>query len=84
MRTFIFIAITLLSVEAFAAKETCTISTGYGTAIGKGETKKEALANAREICGEKIIDQYFAQRRQIAADATDDLALACVNLECTK
>lgn len=84
MRTFIMIALTLIATQAHAAKESCTIATGYGTAIGKGETKREALANAREICGEKIIDQYFAQRRAIAADVTDDLALACVNLECQK
>jgi hypothetical protein len=82
MRTFIALAIFFAAVQAHAAKQSCTISTGYGTAIGKGETKKDALANAREICGEKIIDQYFAQRRSIAADVTDDLALACVNKEC--
>lgn len=61
---------------------TCRIVTGYGTAIGRGTTALQAKENAREICGSKIIDQYYAQRGQINADVEDDLALACVNLEC--
>jgi hypothetical protein len=61
---------------------TCRIVTGYGTAIGRGSTALQAKENAREICGSKIIDQYYAQRGQIGADVEDDLALACVNLEC--
>ncbi len=65
-----------------AALETCKIVTGYGTAIGKGSTKKEALKQARLTCGTNMIDQYSAQRGRIPADVEDDLVLACVNLEC--
>ncbi|MGZ3722169.1 MAG: hypothetical protein ACXVA9_04510 [Bdellovibrionales bacterium] len=94
MRTFTMILsailITLISVKVSAKEtaqtkssmETCKIVTGYGTAIGKGKTHSQAREEARLICGTKLIDQYFAQRREIAEDAKDDLALACVNLEC--
>lgn len=61
---------------------TCRIQTGYGTAIGQGPTLSKAREVARETCGSKIIDQYYAQRGQIPADVEDDLVLACVNLEC--
>jgi hypothetical protein len=63
--------------------ETCKIVTGYGTAIGKGKTRNEARENARLQCGTSLIDQYFSQRREISDSAKDDLALACVNLECS-
>ena len=88
------ILMTLISVkvsakEAAVAKraekssvETCRIVTGYGTAIGRGNTRSQALEEARMVCGTRMIDQYFAQRREIADDVKDDLALACVNLEC--
>lgn len=81
--------LTLIATEV-SAKEgrepangySCKIVTGYGTAIGHGPSQLAAKAAAREICGSKLIDQYFAQRGHIDADVTDDLALACVNLEC--
>ncbi len=60
----------------------CRIITGYGTAIGKGPSKLKAKENAREICGDKMIDQYLAQRGHIPEDAIGDLTTACVNLEC--
>jgi hypothetical protein len=94
MRTFTMILsailITLISVKVSAKEaapvkggmETCKIVTGYGTAIGRGKTVSKAREEARLICGTKLIDQYFAQRRDIAEDTKDDLALACVNLEC--
>jgi hypothetical protein len=94
MRTFTMIIsailITLISVKVSAKEvatakggmETCKIVTGYGTAIGRGKTHAQAQEEARLICGSKLIDQYFAQRREIADDTKDDLALACVNLEC--
>jgi len=73
------------SSPAFAAKEfTCKIVTGYGTAIGVGSTALKAKETAREICGDKIIDQYIGQRGQIPNEVVDDLVLACVNLECEK
>jgi hypothetical protein len=83
MKSVIF-ALALLSMNAHAMKETCKISNGYVTALGQGATKLEAKENARLLCGEKLIDQQFAQRRGIAADMTDELALACINLECEK
>ncbi|MBX3022279.1 MAG: hypothetical protein KF799_11455 [Bdellovibrionales bacterium] len=61
---------------------TCKIVTGYGTAIGRGSSALSAKENARLTCGEKMIDQYIAQRGNIPQDVADDLALACVNLEC--
>ena len=93
MRTFTMILsailITLISVKVSAKEagvknsmETCKIVTGYGTAIGKGKTHSQAREEARLLCGTKLIDQYFAQRREISDDVKDDLALACVNLEC--
>jgi hypothetical protein len=96
MRTFTMIIsailITLITVKVSAKEvaaaggkggmETCKIVTGYGTAIGRGKTHAQAQEEARLICGTKLIDQYFAQRREIADDAKDDLALACVNLDC--
>lgn len=62
--------------------ETCKIVTGYGTAIGRGHTKLEAKEQARLTCGTAMIDQYLATRQNIPDDVKDDLALACVNLEC--
>lgn len=67
---------------AKSALHTCRIVTGYGTAIGKGSTKLAAKEAAREMCGTKLIDDYFARRGRIEDDVVDDLALACVNLEC--
>lgn len=61
---------------------TCIIRTGYGTAIGHGNSKLAAKENARIICGEKLMDRHFAQRRDVSSDVTDDVVLACVNLEC--
>lgn len=92
MRALILIAMTLASATVSAAAPTrdvaargsfsCRIVTGYGTAIGKGSSKLQAKENAREICGSKMIDDYFARRGNIDPDVVDDLALACVNLEC--
>jgi len=81
------ILITLISTKVSAAEgkahiETCKIVTGYGTAVGHGKTKLEAQEDARLICGTSLIDQYFAHRREIAEEQKDDLALACVNLDC--
>ena len=84
------VLVTLISSEVSAAtqkpavhgKEVCKIVTGYGTAIGTGSTHHEALENARLSCGSAMIDQYFAQRREIPDDVKEDLALACVNLDC--
>lgn len=78
------VLLTLISTQVLAAENraTCRIVTGYGTAIGHGKNIKDAKEEARLICGTKLIDQYFAQRREIAEDTKDDLALACVNLEC--
>lgn len=64
------------------ASETCRIVTGYGTAIAKGKNKNEAKEKARLKCGTSLIDDYFARRSDISEDRKDDLALACVNLEC--
>ena len=65
-----------------SAFKTCKIVTGYGTAIGKGRSLNEARENARLKCGTSMVDQYFAQRQAISEDVKDDLALACVNLDC--
>lgn len=97
MRTLTFVLgaliVTLMSVQVSAstpppsrepsrAMQTCKIVTGYGTAIGKGPTLSAAREEARLTCGTHMIDQYFAQRRDIPESAKDDLALACVNLDC--
>lgn len=60
---------------------TCRLVTGYGTAIGRGSTQLKAKENAMEICGSKLIDDYYARRGKIDPDA--DLELACINLDCT-
>ncbi len=80
---------TLIATEVSAAPErvpsssyTCKIVTGYGTAIGKGSSKIAAQEAARELCGTKMIDDYLARRGNIGNEAVDDLALACVNLDC--
>jgi hypothetical protein len=93
MRTFTMILsailLTLATVKVSASPapnkgemQTCKIVTGYGTAIGKGKDHNKALENARLECGTRLIDQYFAQRRDIPEETKDDLALACVNLDC--
>ena len=76
--------VTLITTEVSASPQsyTCKIQTGYGTAIGHGASKLAAKEAARETCGSKIIDQYFAQRGRIPAEVQDDLVLSCVNLEC--
>lgn len=92
MRTLMILAsalvLTLITTRVSAATSgrliSCKIVTGYGTAIGYGKTKLEAKENARLKCGTTLIDQYFAQRRDIPKSAEDDLALACVNKECTR
>lgn len=82
------ILVTLMATKVSAQEPTgkhqvsCKIVTGYGTAIAYGKTKLEAKENARLKCGTSMIDQYFASRREIPEDVKDDLALACVNLEC--
>ncbi len=68
--------------EPSSALQTCKIVTGYGTAIGRGKTLSSAREAARLTCGTAMIDQYFAQRQNISDDVKDDLALACVNLDC--
>lgn len=68
--------------SAQSGMHTCRIVTGYGTAIGKGSTHLAAKEKAREVCGTAMIDDYLARRGNISADVVDDLALACVNLEC--
>ena len=60
---------------------TCRLVTGYGTAIGRGSSKLKAKEAAMEICGSKLIDDYYARRGKIDPDA--DLELACINLECS-
>jgi len=84
--TLASVILALTTVDSMAATNskihTCRIVTGWGTAIGTGSTPLKAKEKAREVCGEKMIDQYYAQRRQIAAEAEDDLILACVNQEC--
>ena len=83
------VLITLIATKVSAQqpegqrKVSCKIVTGYGTAIGFGSTKLEAKENARLKCGTSMIDQYFASRREVPEDVKDDLALACVNLECS-
>lgn len=78
---------TLIATDVLAstpAKHTCRILTGYGEASGKGTSMREATENARLDCGTRLIDDYLARRGSIPADVEDDLALACVNLECSK
>lgn len=95
MRTFTIILsaiiLTLISMRVSAMEtkpdvkgstHTCKIVTGYGTAIGRGKSIREATEAARLKCGTEMIDQYFAQRRDIPEDKKDDLALACINLDC--
>jgi hypothetical protein len=60
---------------------TCRLVTGYGTAIGRGSSKLKAKEAAMEICGSKLIDDYYARRGKIDDDA--ELELACINLECS-
>ena len=94
---FALIALTLSSATAFAdgysegsnenreparAPYSCRLVSGYGTAVGYGSSQVAAQAAAIEICGNKLIDQYFAARGRIDAANVDDLALACVNLAC--
>ncbi len=96
MRTFTIVLgallVTLMSTQVSAMEnrhpesvnkmQTCKIVTGYGTAIGRGKTLSAAREEARLSCGTHMIDQYVAQRREIPDDVKDDLALACVNLDC--
>jgi hypothetical protein len=60
----------------------CVIRTGYGMAVGHGSTKLKAKEEARLQCGMGLINGYTAARQNIPDDKVDDLALACVNLEC--
>ena len=60
----------------------CRIITAEGTAIGRGDTKLKAKEVAREICGDKLIDGYIAQRGSIPDDVIGDLTTACINKEC--
>lgn len=84
--TISVILVTLISTQVSAQEASsnvsCRIITGYGTAVGYGANKSIARENARELCGTKIIDGYFASRGSIDDSQVDDLALACVNLEC--
>jgi len=86
MRIVLFLVLAVAvwaSTQAGAAeKHTCKIETGYGTAIGFGESQRKATENAREICGEKMMDAYIAQRGRIPADAEDDIIDLCVNKDC--
>lgn len=86
---FSALILTLIATEVSAAESrepartySCKIVTGYGTAFGRGSSQLAAKENAREVCGSKMIDQYFAQRGNISPDVADDLALACINKEC--
>ncbi len=70
------------SPAAESKSYSCRIITGYGTAIGTGASKLKAKEAAREICGDKMIDGYIAQRGTIPDDVIGELTTACVNLEC--
>jgi hypothetical protein len=63
------------------SSHTCRLVTGYGTAIGKGSSKLKAKEAAMEICGSKLIDDYYARRGKVDPEA--ELELACINLECS-
>lgn len=65
-----------------ASEYKCVIRTGYGMAEGRGPSQLKAKEEARIACGMGLIKGYSAQRGPIPADKVDDLALACVNLEC--
>lgn len=71
-----------VSSRSPASEYKCTIRTGYGMAEGRGPSKLKAKEEARIACGMGLINGYSAQRGGIPADKVDDLALACVNLEC--
>ena len=85
--TLSVLCVLLSSVQVSAATpknglQTCKIVTGYGTAIAKAATLKEAREEARLKCGTELINDYFARRQDIPDSKKDDLALACINLEC--
>lgn len=48
----------------------------------EGSSPKKARDNARIDCGTKVIDRYLASHREVDDIMKDELALACVNLEC--
>ena len=87
MRYALFLALIIMvmvSIHASAGENhTCRITSGYGTAIGVGETKLKAKENARLACGDKLIDDYIARRGRISAEAEDDIIDLCVNAECS-
>ena len=73
---------TLASEPTSGGKYSCRIITGYGTAIGFGSSKAAAREKAWEICGDKMIDGYIAQRGSIPEEVVGDLTTACINKDC--
>lgn len=69
---------------AAARTYSCKVVKGHVTALGHGPSPQAAKDDARTACGAKLINQRFAQGGEINHDAEDELALACVNLECQK
>lgn len=68
--------------SASSGRFSCRILTGYGTAIGYGSSKAAAREKAWEVCGDKMIDAYIAQRGSIPEEVIGDLTTACINKEC--
>lgn len=89
LKAFIFAPLVLVATAHAAPTPvqtsqvfTCKLGNGFVTTVAKGKTPLEAKENARLLCGEKTIDLYAEKRGAISEDRVDDLALACVNLEC--
>ncbi len=79
----------LISMQAPAAPRPqgsesfeCRIITPLGTAMGNGTDMNQAREAARLNCGTTLIEHYFSQRSTASEEIKDDLALACVNLDC--
>lgn len=60
----------------------CRLVTGYGESIGHGPNRKAALKNAREKCGESMIDLRFARNTPVDTDEEALLSVQCINLDC--
>jgi hypothetical protein len=88
--TFSALILILITTEVTAMESgrqparsySCKLITGYGTAIGRGSSQAAARDAARELCGSKMIDQYYASRGHISDDAADEIITSCVNRDC--
>lgn len=52
------------------------------TYSGEGRTRNDALKAARQLCGEKLMDDFVINNRNLTDADVDGIIETCVNMPC--